>query len=260
MSDWEGNGTAISAAATGIWTPTTLCQYIVPTVAHDMTVTIAGGDIPQSVLDTALSAYRVVWESWRWQFRKTRANISIVSGVATADLPADFDYCVQRQTRGDDLQSGILTLTDDPEIFEIKRAAASAAAGHPQLAMAEWGTLTGGSPGWVARITPMPDVTDTFPIIYGRLAPAIGNTSYPAWPRPFFTGWEWLTRAKIYHDFRRDTQAYLGPYSQYKAWKDEAIAGNDKPIITSVPQIRDDNQDLMATTSAYWPFGLSYKV
>lgn len=234
-----------SAAAANTWTITGLANEILGSLNQARNA--SGGTVPDRLLNTVKQAYEELWEMWEWKYRRTRTTFTTSSGTDTVDLPTDFEKLDQKWMQ-ETSNNGSLRFTDDIQLFEDLVHVWGSQGGRPAVALIRPKTSDSGSYLWEVFLAPTPDGSLTYPYFYLRMAPSLGNSAVPLWPRPFNRGWFFLAMARAKKKFMpgKDWQQ---DEALWQAWVENAKTNNDEVLASNTPQIRDGYGDLRLTTS-----------
>lgn len=233
------------------YTPSSLAEHLLGELNVDRNA--HGGTVPDRMEKVVQEAYEHLWECHDWLFRRTRDTVTLTAGTATADLPSDF---VKFDTRWmtENNQRGSCLFTDDETTFEQWRDQYASNTSRPVIGIVE-PDRTGETYASVIRFAPTPSEAFEYTIIYICEAPAVTSSSTPMWPKAFFEGWKRLARYKAIAAFRRDKNAWEGPYRMWLAWLNRAMEQNNETMATSTPAIRDGYGDVGNLMSSHFLAG-----
>ena len=235
----------------GLWNKTTLIAQLVGEV--NMARNATGGAVPDRATAIVAECYSRLWEMFPWKYRRRLATLTIAANGTTCQLPENFEK-LDVQWLKENNRKGSLLFTDDAQLFQDRVYAANSQTGVPSLALIAPDTTVTTYYAMMAHVDRAPTVQFTYPYWYLCLAPALGATDYPLWPKPFMGVWHDYCLFRLQRAFTGDDR-WKETYAAWKAAVENAMTENNETLVNSTEAIQDAYGDLDALPSAFGALG-----
>ncbi len=236
------------------WTKTTLAAQIVGEL--NIQRNAAGGSVPDRLGNIILECFDDLYEREDWIFRR-RADTTTLVMVANDTkytAPTDFGKLDPRWL-GETSKESWLQFTDDEQFFARFQYDDIDRTGRPRLALirpliTEGEGEAADTYGYEFLITPTPDKSYNYPLVYLCTVPTLGATDIPVWPTKFHRLWHHYALARAMRHFRRDPEAWKEAWAFSQAEIKQAVKQNNETLVNRPTEARDHYQDHAMLTSS----------